>query len=197
MGWYEFDENEVVSCKCGWSGPASAGGIEFFGECFSYECPECGRTLAVFSYPLIEETKRKAAEGNEKAQGELQAALGRESFMERAKASELERPDQLPDLDGDGIIIEWDFEDREKQGGDCWTVLRHNGREIWREVAYYEGGSRYHAVATILIERYGTRLAGFPATEASKLYLYGDDWRSDPVGEVSGRIERNRKTGTE
>jgi hypothetical protein len=193
MSWYDFDENQIVECRCGWRGPVSAGGIEIYSQCFAFECPQCGKTLAVFSPPTIDETKKKAAEGNKKAQGDLASALRRESFMQRATASELESADQLPDLEGDEIVIEWDFEDRKDPNGDNWTVLRHEGREIWREIAYYEGLDRYSDVATILIEKYGDRLVGFPATKASRLYLYGDDIRNDPVTPINERLARTRK----
>jgi len=178
MSWYDFDENQVVECRCGWRGPVSAGGIEICSQCFAFECPQCGKTLAVFSPPTIDETKKKAAEGNKKAQGELASALRRESFIERATASELDSADQLPDLDGDEIVIEWDFEDRQDPNGDNWTVLRHEGREIWREIAYYEGVDRYFEVAEILREKYGPRFADLEPTQASHLYLYGDDLRA-------------------
>lgn len=173
--WYDFDENAEVSCRCGWTGPTAAGGIEVFSECFSYECPECGRTLAVFSPPTIEETKPKAAEGNEKARGELASALRRERFLEKASNSELKTGSQLPELTGEEILIEWDFDDPPEDRENCWTVLRHNRVEIWREIAYYEGRDRYFEIAGILREKYGHRLIDLRPTEASYLYLFGDD----------------------
>lgn len=193
MGWYEFDEEaEMVCRRCGWTGNADQADIEIGSLSFHYECPKCSKALAVFDHVLHEETKKKAAEGNEKAQRELPGVLRRESFIERAKASELTSPNQLPDLDGDEIVIEWDFESREGENEDSWTVLRHEGREIWRENAYYEGLDCYSEVASILIEKYGERLVGFPATPASRLYLYGDNIHDDPVESINERLGRNR-----
>lgn len=178
MSWYEFDEQAIVECRCGWSGPTSSGGIEIFSECFAYECPTCGRTLAVFAPPTIEETKQKAAAGNEKAKGELASALRRKAFLERAKSLELKGTGQLPDLDGEEIILLWDFDDGKPGDRESWTVLRHGEREIWREIAYFEGKERYFEVASILCQKYGKNLKDLRPTQDSYLYLYGDDLRA-------------------
>jgi hypothetical protein len=53
-------------------------------------------------------------------------------------------------------------------------VLRHAGVEIWRELAYWEGYTRFETVFAILRERYGRRLREVRPTDASELYLYGD-----------------------
>lgn len=196
MSWYDFDENAVVDCRCGWSGPASAGGIEIFSQCFSFECPECGRTLAVFSHPTIDETKRKAAEGNEKAKAELASTLKRETFLERAAASELKDPGELPDLKGDELVIEWDFDDPPEDHQDCWTVLRHDGKEFWREVAYYEGIDRFREVASILREKYGTRLVELRPTSKSDTYLCGDDlYAGDTIKRINENLRRLHEEG--
>lgn len=80
MGWYEFDENAVMECRyCDWSGPATSGGIGVFKDCFGYECPRCGKSLAVFPLVSVEETERKAAEGNAKALAELKRSKGNQA----------------------------------------------------------------------------------------------------------------------
>ena len=68
-------------------------------------------------------------------------------------------------------MIDWDLEGQDDED---WTVLRHDGQEIWRELAYYEGYQRFAAVFEILRERYGSRLAEVRPTPASEVYLYGD-----------------------
>ncbi|MBK5233367.1 MAG: hypothetical protein JJE13_10355 [Thermoleophilia bacterium] len=165
MNWYEFDEDEVITCKCGWSG-TSKGNLEIQKLSFFFECPECSRALAVFDYPTVELTKSMAASGNEKAKGELEGALRRENFLDRAKVQELAGPEQLPDLEGDDLVIEWDFEGNEGKNGDSFTILRHEGKEIWREVAYYEGIDRFERVLWILREKYGTRIAELRPTKS-------------------------------
>ena len=48
------------------------------------------------------------------------------------------------------------------------------GREIWRELAYFEGYTRFEKVFAILGERYGSRFREVRPTPESELYLYGD-----------------------
>jgi hypothetical protein len=91
--------------------------------------------------------------------------------MRRAHRLELRETTQLPDLDGGRLVIDWDFEERDNEQ---WTLLRHGDREIWRELAYYEGYLRFAEVFGILRERYGPRLAEVRPTPASGTYLYGD-----------------------
>ncbi len=71
MGWYEFDENAVKTCRCGWTGATASGDLEITDLVFHWDCPDCGKALAVFSHIPVEVTKRKAAEGNPKAIEEL------------------------------------------------------------------------------------------------------------------------------
>lgn len=122
--------------------------------------------------PTFEDVERAAAAGDPKALGELDSALERRAFLERAEDSH-PAADELPELEGDRLAFEWDFEDREP-GGDCMTVIRLDGRELWREVAYYEGADRFDEVKALLKDRYGARFASLIPTRASELYLYGD-----------------------
>ena len=194
MSWYEFDEEALMTCrKCGWQGTSKQADLEIGSLSFHYDCPKCSKALAVFDHTSHLETKQMAAKGNEKAKRALPRVLSREEFLARASESELKTPDQLPDLEGEEIVIEWDFEDSKPGEDDNWTVLRHEGKEIWREIAYYEGLDRYREVATILIEKYADRLVGFPATSDSFLYLYGDNIREDPVKQVNAILSRNIK----
>ena len=101
--------------------------------------------------------------------------MRKQARWSRARQLALEEPSQLPDLPGAQIRIDWDFEAAD---GETWTVLRHNGAEIWRELAYYEGAPRFAEVFEILRARYGTRLTEVRPTPASWTYLYGDDLRS-------------------
>jgi len=140
--------------------------------------------LLVVPYPTHAETREAAANGNEAAKENLKIVEEREAFFARAEEHSLTRPSQLPDLEGDDLVIEWDFKDEEKSvGGDHWTVLRHEGKAIWREVAFYEGINRFESVLWILREKYGNRMAELRPAEASFTYLLGDDLRA------SGRVD--------
>src|SRR4051812_13445046 len=127
--------------------------------------------LLIVAFPTIEETRAAAAAGNPRAQAELPSVEAREERLSRSQELELKTADQLPQLQGDALRIDWDLEERDDEH---WTVLRHDGKEIWSELAYYEGYERFAQVFEILRERYGSRLAEVRPTPASELYLYGD-----------------------
>jgi len=171
--YWDYDRN--VDISCGWAGPAREG-EGFFEQLLDVRCPECDRALFKVLFPTSEETRAAAAAGNPRAQAELTHLDARESFLERAARLELKKAAHLPDLDGDRLVIDWDFDDRDAEK---WTVLRHGGKEVWRELAYYEGYERFAAVFKLLRERYGSRLAEVRPTPASATYLYGDTWASE------------------
>ena len=87
---------------------------------------------------------------------------------------ELLSPRDLPDLEGGALILEWDFDDGRPGDRVAWTVIRHNGVEIFREIAIFEGLARYDKVREILRRRYGPRLRALHPTKASLFYLHGD-----------------------
>ena len=171
LNYWDYDGDSGLTCpSCGWSG--RGGGHErYFEELLDVRCPQCNRMLLIVSFPTIEETRSAAATGNPRAQAELPSVDAREERLKRADELELKAADQLPDLQGDALRIDWDLEET---ADEHWTVLRHDGQEIWRELAYWEGYERFAQVFELLHERYGSRLAEVRPTAASKLYLYGD-----------------------
>jgi tetratricopeptide (TPR) repeat protein len=171
LNYWDYDRASEVTCpSCGWSG-AGAGNESYFDELLDVRCPECETMLLIVAFPTLEETRAAAAAGNPLAQAELPNVDARRTFLSRAQELELNEPSQLPDLEGDALRIDWDLEER---GDERWTVLRHEARELWRELAYYEGYERFGRVFELLRERYGARLAEVRPTPASELYLYGD-----------------------
>jgi hypothetical protein len=186
LTYWEYDPDAHLTCSsCGWTG--QGGDREFFDELLDVRCPECERMLLIVAYPAPEETRAAAAAGNLRAKEALPQVDAREAFLERAQASELRDRDQLPELEGERVRIEWDFEDR---GGESWTVLRHEGREIWRELAYYEGYERFAVVFRILRGRYGSRLVEVRPTPASEVYLYGDQMQArDEVAALNASLD--------
>ncbi len=191
LNWYEYDRGEVVECECGWSGPASSA-ENYFREVLDVTCPQCDTMLLVVAYPTHEETRAAAAAGNEEAIRTLPQVESREKFLTDATASELREPEQLPDLDGEEIVIDWDFES--DQEDTRWTVLRHDGTEIFREYAYWEGIGRFEQVLWILREKYGSRLVGLSPTDASQLYLLGDYlWADGKVKSLNQELLEYRR----
>ena len=176
QNFYEYDRDATITCPaCGWSGTCSAN-ENFTWELVDVCCGSCDKMLLIVPHPTHEQTRKAAAEGNEKAKADIQLVEEREAFFARAKEHSLTSASQLPDLEGDDVVIEWDFDDKERaEGKNSWTVLRHQGQEIWREVAFYEGINRFEEVLWILREKYGTRMAELRPTQASITYLCGDD----------------------
>ena len=169
VAFWSFDPDMEVTCpNCGWSGN---GAVNYFDELMDVRCQHCDNIILLVPYPTATETRAAAAAGNPGATEELAIVEAREAFQARAQDTELKEPSQLPDLSGEQLLIEWD---QEAQDGQQWTVLRCDGTEIWRELAYFEGYKRFASVFEILLKRYGTRLAEVRPTRASWTYLYGD-----------------------
>jgi hypothetical protein len=171
LAYYDYDRDAPLTCPgCGWTGCAS-GHEDLHDDLLDVCCPECGCMILVVPFPTLAETRAAAAAGNLAAHEDLPSIEAQVRRSRRAEQSELAEAADLPDLDGDRLIIEWDFEEADDER---WTILRHGTREIWRELAYYEGYSRFTEVFEILCTRYGSRLAEVRPTPASELYLYGD-----------------------
>lgn len=87
---------------------------------------------------------------------------------------ELLSPADLPPLPGRAIFLDWDFDDGRPGDPVAWTVVRHRGVEVFREVATADGFIRYRQVKTILRRRYGPRLKALRPSKASLIHLHGD-----------------------
>lgn len=176
-----YEEDTRVACRsCGWAGRPSDcwTDVHMAGEFYVVWCPRCDATIAHLPFASHGEIRDLAAAGNAKAISELGDLDRTEAFHDRARASQLKDPEQLPDLKGDALELIWDFEPG-AEGEDNVTVIRHGDRELWREVAYWEGGDRFAAVFTILRRRYGWRLVSLVASGRSQLWLGGDRFTPD------------------
>lgn len=189
LPYWEYHRESSVTCtRCGWSGPASSG-ERFHQDLLDVTCPDCAQMLLIVPFPTIEETRAAAAAGDRRARAELPHVEKIETRWQTAAESGLAGAHQLPEILGDeDITIVWDFEER---GGESFTVLRHEGREIWRELAFWEGIARFEEVAALLEQRYGRRLVAVEPTPASELYLYGDRLSAPQrVTDVNARLSR-------
>ncbi|MGC4097341.1 MAG: hypothetical protein QM706_09510 [Nitrospira sp.] len=131
--------------------------------------------LAIVSYPTDAETE---ANFDRLTDQEQQDFLARKKFLMEWDETSLKSAAQLPELQGDSIIIEWDMVGREWKHERLYTVLRHETQELWRERACWEGYERFQEIVNILKEKYGHRLLDVVPTKASSLYLYGDSLRA-------------------
>jgi hypothetical protein len=179
--YWDFDPAAVIACPgCGWSGRGTdAEGLA--NDLIEVRCPQCDRLFKVMQCPMISETLQAAAEGNPRAAAAVPAAEALKARLTLAKKVALTEPSQLPDLPGSEVRIAWDLEDRE---GETWTMLRHDGVEIWREIAFYEGYERFVDVFEILLQRYGTRLVEVRPTQISRMWLFGDKLSSPQLVEA-------------
>ena len=180
VNYYDYESGRTISCDCGWSGKCAEGSQEDYRELFDVSCPVCDQMLLIVPYPTHEETRAVAATDNPEAELNLVMVEQREAFFARAEEHELTEASELPDLEGDELVIEWDFEEPAENAGhrDKWTILRHGDRVIWREFAFYEGYERFGEVLVILRTRYGERLVDLRPTEDSYNYLCGDVLRA-------------------
>lgn len=187
LPYYDLCDTDEFICRCGWRGTAAGCDTELFREVVEGACPICDTMLWVRSLPTTKEVKRAAKSGNPEALEEL--AVVREVERRRAKAKRLAltADSPLPPVaDGPADFI-WDFENELNGKGDkveSWTVIRVRDQVIWRELAYWEGQTRFMEVRDILASRYGSTFARLVPTPGSRLYLYGDErpWIDEELG---------------
>ena len=195
VDYWDFDAHRdaPMTCPaCRWIGSVS-GLREFYDNLFDVRCPECDDMICIVPYPTVDQTRAAAEAGNQRAAESLpeMEAQERASAERRhlAEATVLRGPTQLPQLDGDSLLIDWDFEVRD---GEQWTVLRHGVAELWREVTFWEGVDRFAEVVKILRARYGSRLIEVRPSPASELWLLGDDLgASRRVEDINSALRAN------
>src|SRR5437870_6028049 len=104
------------------------------------------------------------------------------STLDRARCAtlcgSLSEPSQLPDIAEPSFILHWDFAD---DGSLKETLIKHGANVIFAEPAFYEGYERFIEVAEILRSRYGAALHDLIPTNASEVYLYGDNLGSPAI----------------
>lgn len=99
--------------------------------------PGCGERLLIVSYPTLAESRTNWSKLSEGERAEVEAI---ELFNRRFEATRLKAPSQLPEIEGNDIVLEWDFADTSpaQAGGGASsreTVIRHGKFEVWREPA--------------------------------------------------------------
>jgi len=170
IGYYDGWEDEDVSCSdCSWHGKGkdcSQG--EMYRELFGLDCPECGEEITVIPFPTFAESRANWEKVSEvdKMMIEL-AEKRREDFLSRS----LHSPDQLPNIDGDDLILVWDVDGSPSDGN---VLIKHGKDIIWREPSSFENYRRFEEVVNILKEKYGDCLQDLVPTRKSYLDLYGD-----------------------
>lgn len=190
IAYWDYDRDGAIACPgCGWSGPASKG-EDFHGGLLDVTCPQCSKMLLIVPFPTVAETRAAAKDGNARAQAELPSVDRVQKRWGAAAAVALTDSRELPEIDNNEITVVWDFE---KRDGEVITILRHDEKVLWRELAYWEGIDRFEKVATLLERRYGPRLAAIEPSPSSEIYLYGDLLAAPRrVDAVNARIRSRR-----
>jgi hypothetical protein len=176
--YYSDWQHEVFACaECGWTGTVSHEDLEAGDVAAIIECPKCYRSLGVVLYPNLQETKEAAAQGNEEAIKALPSFESRVErnweLLDRFDQEKLRSADQLPDLDGEALEFDWDFEREE----DCefYQVIRAGDAEVWKELAFFNNIRRFEEIKKMLKAKYGTRFRSLTPTVASVEWLCGDN----------------------
>lgn len=166
LGYYQYDADSVLTCPdCSWQGRAGDHHT-VHDELLDIRCPDCDELLAVVVYPTLDETREAAAAGNQQAVKDLPGFEAQAAARRESASTLLTDPAQLPELDGDELVLTWELD------GD--QVLLHGDRVIWREHAYYESYQRFAEIFELLRQRYGKRFKGLQPTLHSETWLYGD-----------------------
>src|SRR4051794_33417670 len=98
LNYYDYEPGRTVTCPaCRWIGGADEN-QEFHGDLFDVSCGGCGQLLLVVPFPTLAEVREAAAAGNERAIADLPDIERQAAVLAEAKAIQLERPDQLPEL---------------------------------------------------------------------------------------------------
>ena len=97
---------------------------------------------------------------------------GQQTEAAPTESAQLTAPGQLPELEGEKLILIWDQIEAD-------SLILHGNRVIWRERTGWEVFDRFEEIASILKQRYGKRLKDIIPTPRSLYALYGDSTRAN------------------
>jgi len=80
-------------------------------------------------------------------------------------------PGQLPELEGEKLVLTWDQIEAD-------SIILQGDRVIWRETTGWEVYERFEEIAGILKQKYSKRLVDLVPTSRSLYALYGDSTRA-------------------
>ena len=172
--YFDNWKEAALDCpQCGWKGKIELEQVNEYRDLFDFTCPKCATRLAIVNYPTEEEVRKNWDTLTEEQRQYYGKRLDLDAEYE---GHHLAGPAQLPDIDEDTLVLVWDFEEGPTGYFDArsFTAIKHNGRSIWRERAYYECVERYGQVVDILQLKYGNRLKDLVPSSASYGYLLGD-----------------------
>lgn len=74
VDYYDQHDGDALGCSaCDWSGTNGDGSTESFQDLFDISCPKCDTMLLIVSYPMIEQVRAAAEQGDKRALADLAA----------------------------------------------------------------------------------------------------------------------------
>ncbi|MDO8527153.1 MAG: hypothetical protein Q7T03_05635 [Deltaproteobacteria bacterium] len=174
--YYDNWHEEIYRCTCGWTGLGKECPTgETFAQLYEIDCPQCHEHVDVIEYPTFAECRDnwdKVSEIDKRVVeiGERQQALYKEHS--------LKSPNDLPDLAGEKLFFEWDYNENLAP---LEQAILCNGKLLWKEPGGYENFDRFIEIAKIIRAKYGARAHDLIPTERSKMNLYGDRMSSPDI----------------
>lgn len=167
-----IDPWEDMAFECRGCGRKLAGRdlemAEMFRDLAEMACPDCGRLVALASFPTAREVAANLHRMPPERRREAEAFLARCADWHRRN---LHDPDQLPDIAADHIVLVWDETDRPARGD---IVVRFGDREIYRGPTSWEYYDYFIEACKVLRRKYGNRLYDVIPTERAHCGLWGD-----------------------
>jgi hypothetical protein len=156
--YYSGWQYETLACeKCDWTGTVGFQDLEAGDVAAIIECPKCCASLGVLLYPNLQETKDAAAQGNEEAIKALPSFESRtqhnRELLEKFGKEKLRSADQLPDVAGNSLEFDWDFQ--KGNDGEWYQVISAGNFEVWRELAFFNSLRRFEEIKELLKAKYG------------------------------------------
>jgi HEAT repeat protein len=119
-----------------------------------------------------------------------EVAIDLPATMVEADALPLDSPEQLPELEGETLILTWDQIQSD-------SIILHGDVMIWRERTGWEVYDRFEEIAIILKRKYGKHLVDILPTARSLFALYGDSTAASfHVTSVRESLGRESKQNT-
>jgi ssDNA-binding Zn-finger/Zn-ribbon topoisomerase 1 len=167
----DYSGTEVECPNCGKINVLKEDAGEYDSSGLLVGCAGCPCCIAFVQWP----TRDEAEAAGDRAQIQMFDIMT--TRQQRFDQGCLKSPDQLPEIRDDAFTLEWALEKGNRFNKDeVYTVIKHRGKTIFRELALWEGGFRYRRVADILKKKYGSHLTDVIPTLGGWLYLGGDSF---------------------
>jgi len=170
--YFDNWKDEPLHCpNCQWGGTCETASEDDYSTGQVFCCPQCSESvlLLVVPFPTTQENR---AHWDQLDQNEKRSLVKREAFLTDYESRKLKSSEQLPDIEQQIFIVQWNEQETET-GVD--VVLCVGSEIIHAEPRTWEAAHRFGEIAKILHQRYGHRIQDLIPTPRSYLYLYGDD----------------------